>query len=421
MDSFQLQREAMSNSQMPMSNAYNAQNFAGQQRHLNFPQAIKSESGDYGSYYQGIHQRQLSDAAPISNKVENKISPDSRTFVPHGRPSSADSVRGSRINGQSPSAMMPRYVMPGTNASMRPKLKVQIPLGDSSESQISSAGEIRSIGGPLSGGTLSNDNHDGQANNGTPEKNQEASEHSPSIDGGESANKVKSEGGRGADTVASGANSNASGGNNGPWGSSLLLPPPSPSSYLNSSAASGPGNPFGRPPLVNSNGEQTPISAALPSKYVNDLLPSPSNFYGSEWDLHFGPASAGFSAIPGSGGLPSTTVLSGAAGFPHATPTSSSAIAGIPVGLTSSGGGTTIAPQPMPALGHGNHAHNGAPGPSIGGSTVNANRGGSTNSDMMANAGNQNAGGNSQGEGGDPGTRKREATASLMRSKRVRM
>lgn len=419
MDAYQLPRDALGNSQMPMPNAYNAQNFAGQQRQLQFPQAVKRENGDYGPYYQSMHQRQMSDAPSNSVKVENKISPDNRTFLPHGRPSSADSVRSSRTSGQSPSAMMPRYVVPGSSANMRPKLKVQIPLGDSSESQISSAGDIRSIGGPLSGGTLSNENNDGQANNDTPENNQENSERTPSVDGGHSGNKLKSEsgnGGNGGASVATGGN--GSGGNNGPWGSSLLLPPPSPSSYLNSSTTSGPGNPFGRPPLVNSNGEQTPISAALPSKYVNDLLPSPSNFYGSEWDLHFGPASAGFSAIPGSGGPPNTSVLSGASAFPQVTPTSSSAVVGMPMsmGLNQNVGGTATAPQPMQAMGHGHHVHNGVPGPPMGSVAVNATKIGPTSNDITANAG-----ANSGGQGGDPETRKRETTASLMRSKRVRM
>ena len=74
----------------------------------------------------------------------------------------------------------------------------------------------------------------------------------------------------------------------------IVLPPPSPSaSAVMSAGASGPPNPFARPPPPTSNANrdayndnrtniETPISA-LPSRYMNnDLLPSPSNFF-SEW------------------------------------------------------------------------------------------------------------------------------------------
>ncbi|KAJ9615523.1 resistance to lethality of mkk1p386 overexpression [Cladophialophora chaetospira] len=74
----------------------------------------------------------------------------------------------------------------------------------------------------------------------------------------------------------------------------IVLPPPSPSaSAVMSAGASGPPNPFARPPPPTSNTNrdaysdnrnniETPISA-LPSRYMNtDLLPSPSNFF-SEW------------------------------------------------------------------------------------------------------------------------------------------
>jgi MADS-box transcription factor len=69
-----------------------------------------------------------------------------------------------------------------------------------------------------------------------------------------------------------------------------VLPPPSPSaSALLSAGASGPPNPFARPPPPNVNGFngsrndiETPISA-LPSRFVSDqLLPSPSSFY-ADW------------------------------------------------------------------------------------------------------------------------------------------
>ncbi|KAM5370604.1 hypothetical protein ACJZ2D_008430 [Fusarium nematophilum] len=70
--------------------------------------------------------------------------------------------------------------------------------------------------------------------------------------------------------------------------SSLVLPPPSPSaSALLSAGATGPPNPFARPPpQQNVNGE-TPVSA-LPSRFLgNDFLPSPSSFY-PEWGFRGG-------------------------------------------------------------------------------------------------------------------------------------
>ncbi|KAF2806871.1 uncharacterized protein BDZ99DRAFT_490002 [Mytilinidion resinicola] len=72
--------------------------------------------------------------------------------------------------------------------------------------------------------------------------------------------------------------------------SGVLLPPPSPSAgTLMSAGATGPPNPFARPPPPNQNSSygsrsemETPISA-LPSRFVeNSLLPSPSSFY-ADW------------------------------------------------------------------------------------------------------------------------------------------
>lgn len=71
-----------------------------------------------------------------------------------------------------------------------------------------------------------------------------------------------------------------------------VLPPPSPSaSALLSAGATGPPNPFARPPPPTVNGFnggssrndiETPISA-LPSRFVSDqLLPSPGSFY-ADW------------------------------------------------------------------------------------------------------------------------------------------
>ncbi|KAF2201111.1 hypothetical protein GQ43DRAFT_416479 [Delitschia confertaspora ATCC 74209] len=72
--------------------------------------------------------------------------------------------------------------------------------------------------------------------------------------------------------------------------SGVVLPPPSPSANsILSAGATGPPNPFARPPPPTNNGSygsrsemETPISA-LPSRFVeNNLLPSPSSFY-PEW------------------------------------------------------------------------------------------------------------------------------------------
>lgn len=69
--------------------------------------------------------------------------------------------------------------------------------------------------------------------------------------------------------------------------SGVVLPPPSPSaSALLSAGATGPPNPFARPPpshLQQANNENTPVSA-LPSRFLHgDFLPSPSSFY-PDWN-----------------------------------------------------------------------------------------------------------------------------------------
>lgn len=69
--------------------------------------------------------------------------------------------------------------------------------------------------------------------------------------------------------------------------SGVVLPPPSPSaSTLLSAGATGPPNPFARPPpshLPQQNGDNTPVSA-LPSRFLHgEFLPSPSAFY-PEWN-----------------------------------------------------------------------------------------------------------------------------------------
>jgi len=65
---------------------------------------------------------------------------------------------------------------------------------------------------------------------------------------------------------------------------SVVLPPPSPSaSALLSAGATGPPNPFARPP-PQSNNIETPASA-LPSRFLStEFLPSPSSFY-NDWNF----------------------------------------------------------------------------------------------------------------------------------------
>ncbi|TPX08400.1 uncharacterized protein E0L32_010130 [Thyridium curvatum] len=69
--------------------------------------------------------------------------------------------------------------------------------------------------------------------------------------------------------------------------SSMVLPPPSPSATtLLSAGATGPPNPFARPPPHQSSNMNidTPVSA-LPSRFLNnEFLPSPSSFY-PEWNF----------------------------------------------------------------------------------------------------------------------------------------
>ncbi|KLP01153.1 putative RLM1-transcription factor of the MADS box family [Fusarium fujikuroi] len=74
----------------------------------------------------------------------------------------------------------------------------------------------------------------------------------------------------------------------GPGMSSLVLPPPSPSaSAILSAGATGPPNPFARPPPQQNVNGDTPVSA-LPSRFLtNELLPSPSSFY-PDWNFRGG-------------------------------------------------------------------------------------------------------------------------------------
>lgn len=204
-------------------------------------------------------------------------------------------------------------------SSMRPKLKVQIPLGQSQEGQITSASN-RSLTDDLQ------DQNRGPSESQGPQANVVGGVNEVGV-GSNSAMQQENQGagvtvGPGSTTqVTNPANSNQtfviptssmssnanptstlmttasnpvngsiignaaanSNGAPGPnsWG--VHLPPPSPSTALNLGSTLGPGNPLNRFPLMSNNGEQTPLSAALPSRLVNDLLPSPSNFYSNDW------------------------------------------------------------------------------------------------------------------------------------------
>lgn len=224
----------------------------------------------------------------------------------------------SPINGKNPMAL----------PNMRPKLKVQIPLGQNTDGQITSSersnrsftddlqDKAASSSGPSSSGIGNGSSSNGNGTQGgsvflSPTANASNGNSSGSNGGGESS------------SMAASNSTGSSSGNSGTSSWGVHLPPPSPSSILNPNSTLGPGNPLNRPPLV-SNGEQTPLSAALPSRLVNDLLPSPSNFYSNDWGFGMsfnGPTSAGIgsssSTIPSlnitssssSGGLPSATGL----------------------------------------------------------------------------------------------------------------
>ncbi|KAK5663769.1 hypothetical protein OQA88_4200 [Cercophora sp. LCS_1] len=97
-------------------------------------------------------------------------------------------------------------------------------------------------------------------------------------DGGSATNDSTSPRGTTSTDVTSQPSRSVSGG--------VVLPPPSPSaSALLSAGASGPPNPFARPPPHQNNMNiDTPVSA-LPSRFLNnEFLPSPSSFY-PEWNF----------------------------------------------------------------------------------------------------------------------------------------
>ncbi|KAL1958904.1 hypothetical protein VTO42DRAFT_3457 [Malbranchea cinnamomea] len=94
--------------------------------------------------------------------------------------------------------------------------------------------------------------------------------------------------------------------------SAVVLPPPSPSaSALLSAGASGPPNPFARPPPPGTTAPgtvETPMSA-LPSRFVSDaLLPSPSLFYP---DWNFGRSGPDSNMLPSPLTFPTPVVPTG--------------------------------------------------------------------------------------------------------------
>lgn len=67
------------------------------------------------------------------------------------------------------------------------------------------------------------------------------------------------------------------------------LPPPQPNpQYQNQFGNGNNGAANFKPPFNINTGEQTPLTGGLPSRYVPDLFPSPSNFYSNEWNIPFG-------------------------------------------------------------------------------------------------------------------------------------
>lgn len=81
--------------------------------------------------------------------------------------------------------------------------------------------------------------------------------------------------------------------NDGSHSSGLVLPPPSPSAATNllSAGATGPPNPFARPPPNNPSHTHSSLldtpASALPSRYMaNEFLPSPSQFFADAYTRH---------------------------------------------------------------------------------------------------------------------------------------
>ena len=109
----------------------------------------------------------------------------------------------------------------------------------------------------------------------------------------ESANKT---GGSGKDgTMKPGEKTPTSAQSDEPKGLGLLSNGSTP---LSASLGSGLFNlPPPLPPQQSKMGEQTPLTGGLPSRYVPDLFPSPSNFYSNDWNIPFG---SGNTPIPSS-------------------------------------------------------------------------------------------------------------------------
>lgn len=203
--------------------------------------------------------QQLIDANVNSNyKPTSNPSPDNHVE------SQSQSSHSTDMNQANQSVTHPRTVEPMFHSSqsassspsiqgtiMRPKLTVQIPSDENAQDKMTSSDQ----------GSKSEPSQENQL------QEERAREEQPPPSATEGNN-------------TGGGNSSTS------WGN-FVLPPPSPSTNLATSAGGGPGNPFNRPPLAVTtiSGEQTPLSAAMPNRYVNEMLPSPSNFYGGDWNL----------------------------------------------------------------------------------------------------------------------------------------
>ena len=145
--------------------------------------------------------------------------------------------------------------------------------------------------------------------------------------------------------------------------SSIVLPPPSPSaSALLSAGASGPPNPFARPPPQQNVNGDTPVSS-LPSRFMNsEFLPSPSSFY-PEWNFRGGdnntlPSPLNFATpVVGSGpsflredNAPSASATTGAHAAPATTSTAGAS------GSAADPKGPTAAKRKSPEFGSNGHA-----------------------------------------------------------------
>ena len=174
-------------------------------------------------YSRGVEVQQQMQQVQVQNQQQVQTSQQQNQTQP-GQPSPPDKPT-SPVSGAAP--------------GIRPRLTVQIPLGDQSQD------------GQAAPFEETQEEQDGYVSTQEP-KNDLTSRQEPAT---KPSDQPESRAGPAAGPVA-----NDSVPSSGP-----NLPPPP------------------RFQLVPGGGEQTPLSAALPSRLVNDLLPSPSNFYSNDW------------------------------------------------------------------------------------------------------------------------------------------